>query len=220
MIQVLLVNEIALINSIITAIFEEEGDIQVIGSATRTESALALVGDCDVVLISIRLPGNSALEITRKIAKEYPAVKVLVIGLAETEEEILHFVEEGAAGYVLKDDSVDSMLKAVRATYNDEAIISPEIATALIERVKQLSQLFTEASGISESIELTPREREVLRLLGQDFSSQEIANQLVIEVGTVKNHVHSILDKLNVSSRQDAATYWSIIANYDKPTSL
>ena len=114
---------------------------------------------------------------------------------------------------ILKDDTVELMLEHIRAAYNNTAFISPEIAAALIAKVNELAKHFQNYEGASLSFELTHRERQVLQLLSQNLTNQEIAEQLVIEVGTVKNHVHSILEKLKVSSRQDAAVYWSILQN-------
>ncbi len=210
-IRVLLTNEIRLMANVVAAILEEEDDIQVVGTATTAEQVLALAPTCDVVLISTRLTDGTALEVTQAIAQAYPEVKVLVLGLAESETEILQYVEAGAKGYVLKDDSVDELIRNIRAAHNNEALVSPEITAALMTRVSELAQLFAETAAVPEAVELTPREREVLHLIGQDFTNQEIADQLVIEVGTVKNHVHSILKKLNVNSRQDAAAYLAIL---------
>jgi RNA polymerase sigma factor (sigma-70 family) len=210
-IRVLLVNEIRLMSNVIAATLEDESDIQVVGSATTVEQALNLAENCDVVLISTRLPNEGALELIRALNAEYPEVKSLVLGLAESEEEILQYVEVGARGYVLKDDSVQELLRNIRAASSGEAMISPEIAAALMNRVNELAQVFAEAAAIPDAVDLTPREHEVLQLIGQDLTNQEIADQLVIEVGTVKNHVHRILQKLNVNSREDAAAYWAII---------
>ena len=213
MIRVLLVNEIRLMANVIAATLEDEKDIQVIGSATTPEKALALTPACDVALISTRLPGNGALELIRTIGDNYPAVKVLALGLGDSEVEILQYVEAGAAGYVLKDDSVEEVLRNIRAAYAGEALVSPEIAAALMARVNELAQQFEEVASIPELVEFTPRERQVLELVAQDLTNQEIADRLFIEVGTVKNHVHSILQKLNVNSRYDAAAFWAVIGD-------
>jgi RNA polymerase sigma factor (sigma-70 family) len=210
-IRVLLVNEIRLMSNVVAATLEDESDIQVVGSATTIEQALNLAANCDVVLISTRLPNEGALELIRALNEQYPEVKSLVLGLAESEEEILQYIEVGARGYVLKDDSVQELLRNIRAASSGEAMISPEIAAALMNRVNELAQVFAEAAAIPDAVDLTPREHEVLQLIGQDLTNQEIADRLVIEVGTVKNHVHRILQKLNVNSRQDAAAYWAII---------
>jgi DNA-binding NarL/FixJ family response regulator len=210
-IRVLIANEMRLMANVVAATLEGEEDIRVVGTASTADQALSLAPACDVVLISTRLPDDSALELTQAIAQAYPEVKILVLGLAESEAEILQYVEVGAIGYVLKDDSVDELVRNIRAAHEDAALVSPEIAAALMTRVNELAQLFADTAAVPESVELTPREREVLHLVGLDLTNLEIADQLIIEVGTVKNHVHSILKKLNVTSRQDAATYWSII---------
>lgn len=100
----------------------------------------------------------------------------------------------------------------MRAVQSGEALVSPNIAAALMSRVSELAQLFADVeSGLNEAADLTPRECEILGLIGQGLTNQEIADRLVIEVGTVKNHVHSILQKLEVGNRRDAAAYLAVI---------
>jgi two-component system NarL family response regulator len=212
-IRVLVVNQFPLMCDVIAAVLEDEPDIDVVGSATTVEDALRRASDCDVMLVSTRLPANAALEMTREVAESDLPAKVLILGLAESELEILRYVEAGAAGYVLQDDSVEELLSNIRAVHSGQAIVSPEIAGALVARVAELAQLFGDAFAIDSSADLTPREREVLQLIGQGLTNREIADRLVIELGTVKNHVHSILDKLNVSSRRDAAAYLALMQN-------
>lgn len=212
MIRVLLVNEMRLVSNVIASVLEDESDIEVVGRAASVDEALALAKESDVVLVSTRLPDNGALKLTSAIAEADPSVKVLVLGLGESKERVLRYVEAGADGYVLQNDSVDNLLRHIRAAQKGKALVSPKIAAALMSRVTELAQLFAEIeSGLSESADLTPREREILELIGQGLTNQEIADRLVIEVGTVKNHVHSILQKLDVSSREDAASYLALI---------
>jgi RNA polymerase sigma factor (sigma-70 family) len=211
-IRVFLVNEMRLISNVIASVLEDEPDIEVVGRAASVDEALALATESDVVLVSTRLPDNGALKLTSAVAEADPSVKVLVMGLGESKGRVLRYVEAGADGYVLKNDSVDDLLEHIRAAQKGKALVSPKIAAALMTRVTELAQLFADIeSGINEAIDLTPREREILELIGQGLTNQEIADRLVIEVGTVKNHVHSILQKLDVSSRQDAASYLALI---------
>ena len=212
MIRVLLVNEMRLVSNVIASVLEDEPDIKVVGRAASVDEALALATESDVVLVSTRLPHSGALKLTSAIAEADPSVKVLVLGLGESKERVLRYVEAGADGYVLKNDSVDDLLRHIRAAQRGKALVSPKIAAALMSRVTELAQLFAEIeSGLSESADLTPREREILELIGQGLTNQQIADRLIIEVGTVKNHVHSILQKLDVSSREDAASYLALI---------
>ena len=212
MIRVLLVNEIRLMSNVIGSVLEDEPDIEVVGGVTSLDEALLLVPESDVVLVSTHLPEDGALKLTGALAEAHPSVKVLVLGLAETKGQVLQYVEAGADGYVLKDDSVDDLLSHIRAVQGGEALVSPNIAAALMSRVGELARLFADVeSGLSEAADLTPREREILELIGQGLTNQEIADRLVIEVGTVKNHVHSILQKLDVGNRQDAAAYLAVV---------
>lgn len=214
MIHVLLVNEIRLMCNVLTAALEDEPDIKVVGCATSVDEALEKLErqDIDVVLVSTRLPDHGALHLTETITQSQPSTDVLVLGVTEKKERVLQYVEAGAVGYVLKDDTVGDMVAAIQAAQEGKAIVSPKIASALMERVSELAGMFAGLeTGVIENAGLTPRELEVLELLGQNLTNEEVAERLVIEIGTVKNHVHSILNKLNVSTREEAATYLALI---------
>jgi DNA-binding NarL/FixJ family response regulator len=214
MINVLLVNEIQLLCNVLSAALEDEPDIRVVGCATMVQEALekARQLDVDIVLASTRLPDNGAMRLLKSLSTADPATDILVLGVTEKKERVLHFIEAGASGYVAKDSSVDDLIETIRATNQGKALVPPQITAALMERLSTYAQMFADLeTGVVEEANLTPRELDVLHLLGKNLSNQEIADELVIEIGTVKNHVHSILSKLNVSTREEAATYLALI---------
>jgi two-component system NarL family response regulator len=215
MIRVLLVNEFELMGHIITEVLEDEPDIEVIGCVTTPQDALVKISNenVDMVLVSTHLPNDGALRLTSKMTDEDSSLKVLALGVSEKKERVLQFVEAGASGYVRKDDSVDDLIKAIRAANKDQAKVSPKIAAALMARVSELTDLLTivESGTPEDYSDLTPRELEILELIAKGYSNQKIADHLYIEVGTVKNHVHNILNKLDVRTREDAAAYLAII---------
>lgn len=213
-INILLVNEIRLTGNMIAAALEDEPDINVVGRVTTTEEALKFVqeNDVDVALVSTRLPDQGALKLTSAMTEMAPETKILALGLTEEKKRVLRYVEAGATGYVLKDDSLDDLIDNVRAAVDDKVYVSPKIAAAMVERLSHLAQMFSDVeNSVTDDAGLTPRELEVLELIGDGLTNQQISEQLVIEVGTVKNHVHSILEKLNVGSRGEAAAYLAFI---------
>jgi DNA-binding NarL/FixJ family response regulator len=220
MINVLVVHEFPLMCNVISSVLDDEPDIQVIGFATSVDEAMTRVkkDDVDIVLISTRLPDRGSYKLTNALVKDPTNTKVLILGITETREQVLDYIEAGATGYVLKESSLDDLLAAIRAAHNDKALISPEIAAVLMQRVNELSTVIARV-GISppESYSLTTREMEVLDLLYKNKSNQEIAKQLVIELGTVKNHVHSILNKLGVSNREEAAMLSAYLKRQTQP---
>lgn len=214
MIRLLVVNEIQLTCNILATVLGGEPDISVVACATGAEDTLDRVKDCDVALVSAGLGDSEAVGLVRAIRQIAPATKVLMLGLAESEETVLPYIQAGASGYTLPDDSVDDLLTRIRTVYEDKALISPDIAAALITRLNELSEVaLGPAMGDNGTPELTPREWEILKLIERGYTNQEIATELVIQVGTVKNHVHNILQKLDVGSREDAAAVASLIAS-------
>jgi two-component system nitrate/nitrite response regulator NarL len=213
-INLLLVNETRLMGNVIAAALEGESDINVVGCVISMDDAMKIVREkeVDVALVSTRLPDLGALKLTNAITELKPSTKVLALGLTEEKQNVLRYVEAGATGYVLKDDSLEDLIETVRAAQDGKVFVSPQIAAAIMERLSGLARIFSDVeNNITNATDLTSRELEVLKLISEGRTNQQIAENLVIEIGTVKNHVHNILDKLHVSSRRDSAAYLALI---------
>jgi len=214
MIRILVVHPTRLVGSLYASVFDDKPNMEVVGQSTTAEAALDQVetSNCDIVLASATLADNEALALTKEISQNHPDVKVLIVGLPESKSAILQYVMAGASGYVLQDVTTDVLVKNVRAAQEDKALVSPSMAAAFMDHIAELAHIsagpYLKPDTYSE---LTPRELEVLELISEGLSNQEIADQLYIEVGTVKNHVHNILKKLDVASREDAAAHLPFI---------
>jgi DNA-binding NarL/FixJ family response regulator len=210
-IKVLLVIEVPLIGNIFASVLEDEPDIKVAESIASLQEALTFIQEkeADVAVVSIGLQDQGALTLTHKIVDQTPSMRVLVLGLAdEDKNNALRFIEAGAAGYIRKDSSLKEFMECIRLAQRGEAQVSPRIAGAMMERLSNLARKFSAVEHkMDKDARLTSRELQVLQFIGEGLTNQEIASRLVLEVGTVKNHVHSILEKLNVSNRDEAASY-------------
>jgi len=211
MIRILVIHEYRLMCNIILAALEDESDLELIGFATTREEAIELIQheNVDVALISSRLPDQGALLLTHELSQLSPNTKVLILGITEARGHVIQYIEAGAKGYVLRDNSFDDLLVAIRTANQGLAIVSPHIAAAMMARLTNIAQTLDHSGTTSpESIGLTQRQLAVLELLAQNKSNQEIADELFLGIGTVKNHVHNILVKIGVNSRLEAANFY------------
>ena len=215
LIKVLLVIEARLIGNIVASVLEEEAEIQVVGCVTNWNDALQCIEtqEVNIVLVSVGLSDQGALELIRAMMNRDLSTRVVALGLSEeNKNEALRYIEAGACGYIPKDSSVHELIEAIRLAQKGEAKVSSRIAGAMMERLFHLARMFSAVEHkIDGEARLTSRELEVLQFIGEGLTNQEIAERLVVEVGTVKNHVHSILEKLNVSSRDEAASYLAFL---------
>ena len=214
-IKVLLVIDLPLIGNIFTSVLDDEPDMKVVGCVDSIQAALVCIRsqEVNVALVSVGLPEQGAVQLTRTIVDQTPSTKVLVLGLSEEDNrETLRYIEAGAAGYILKDSSLNELTETIRLSQRGEAQVSTQMVWAMMERLSNLARMFsTVENKIDRDAQLTSRELEVLQFIGEGLTNQEIATRLVVEVGTVKNHVHSILEKLNVNNRDEAASYLAFI---------
>ncbi|MGD2078816.1 MAG: response regulator transcription factor [Chloroflexota bacterium] len=214
MIRILIVHPTRLVSSLYASVFDDRPNIEVVGQATTVKDALDQIETtpCNIILASAMLADNGALDLTREISENYPEIKVLVVGLPKSKSAILQYVMAGASGYVLQDVTIDVLIKNVKAIQEDKALVSPSMAAAFMEHIAELAHISAGPYLKPRAYdELTPRELEVLELISEGLTNQEIADRLYIEVGTVKNHVHNILKKLDVASREDAAAHLPFI---------
>lgn len=213
MIRLLIVHEVRLIADLTATALHREPDVEVVACVHTADAALTLLrqSPCNMLLVSVTLPQDGAATLMRAVAKMDCSIKVLITGLVEAKAVILRWLEAGAVGYVHSDESLVTLVQKIRSANQDECLVSPAMATALIARIGKLKQQVMELNGLQALnpdtlyAELSTRECEVLGLIEQRYSNQGIGNILYIELGTVKNHVHNILDKFGVRTREQAA---------------
>jgi two-component system, NarL family, response regulator LiaR len=198
-IRVLLVDDHQVVREGLRAFLQLQPDIEVVGEAGGGEAAVAAAaeGRPDVVLMDLVMPEGDGIAAIRALAEAAPGARVVVLSSFADDERIFAAMHAGAAGYLLKDVDPDALAEAVREVHRGRPALHPDIAARLMRRVADPAGPATEP--------LTPREREVLRLVVEGFANKQIARRLLITEKTVKTHVSSILQKLGVADRTAAA---------------
>jgi NarL family two-component system response regulator LiaR len=201
--KVIICDDQAIVRDGLVMLIKLEPDIEIVGTAEDGAAAVEMVGDKrpDVVLMDLKMPIMNGVEATRQIRAKYPEVKILVLTTYADDEWVFDAIQAGASGYLLKDTPREELIKAVRGTVTGKTYVDPSIAGKVLE---QVSSHQTQPASLITS-KLTEREIEVLRLIARGLSNADIADRLFLSDGTVRNHVSSILAKLGVSDRTQAA---------------
>lgn len=196
-IRILLAEDQRIVREGIAALLEDDDGVTIVGEAADGEQAVALFAQLlpDVVLMDLQMPGVDGAEATSRIRQQFPAARILVLTTYATDEFIFKALRAGAQGYLLKDASADELLAAIKAIAAGQTQLASRVAARLV--------IGTQGGGPEP---LTPREVEVLTLLGRGQSNGEIAAALTIAPRTVKVHVQNILGKLGASNRTEAVT--------------
>jgi len=215
MIKVLLVDDQSLIRQGLKALLELEPDIEIVGEAENGEQAINLVAQLqpDVILLDIRMPIMDGVAATREIKKRFAKTKILVLTTFDDDEYVSAAMQNGAMGYLLKDTPSEELAVAIRAVHKGYTQLGPGIVKKLLTQFSHVAP--TQSLPVPSSLaELTPREKEVLQLIATGASNREIAHQLYISEGTVKNHVTNILNRLNLRDRTQAAIWANTYLSY------
>jgi len=206
-IRVLVVDDQELFRRGITMLLAADPGVEVVGEGHDGVEAveLAQASAPDVVLLDVRMPRLSGIEACRAIRELVPSAKIVMLTASDEEGDLYEAVKNGAMGYLLKDSSLEEVNTAVRVVADGQSLISPSMASKLIQEFKQMSRPDRPTQG--PALRLTERELEVLRLVARGMNNREIAKDLYISENTVKNHVRNILEKLQMHSRMEAVMY-------------
>ena len=206
-IRVLLVDDQALFREGLETLLSVHEDIQVVGQASNGQEALQIATKVqpDVVLMDIRMPILDGVRATHLLKNALPQCRVIVLTTFDDDEYIFDALRTGAVGYLLKDVASAQLVEAIRAAARGESILEPSVAAKVIAEFSRVSRLVPSAQMEHLVDPLSERELEILGQIAKGFSNKEIADQLFIAEGTVKNHVTNILGKLGVRDRTQAA---------------
>lgn len=201
--KILLCDDQAVIRDGLEMLLTLEKDMQVVGSASDGAEAIELAAQKqpDLILMDLKMPGVNGIEATRDIRARFPHIKILVLTTYDDDEWVFDAIRAGASGYLLKDTPRQKIIEAIRGTMDGKSFLDPAVAGKLMNQIS--SNQKQPASVLAEK--LTERELDVLRLLAKGFNNSDIARQLHLSEGTVRNHVSAILEKLGVSDRTQAA---------------
>lgn len=204
MIRVLVCSDIRIYREGLAEALGRRPRLAVVGTAACGEDCVDAARRLDpaVVLLDMASPGGAAT--ARRLADATPGMRTLALAVAETEDEVVAYAEAGVSGYVTRDQTLDELVAALESVARGEVLCSPRTAAMLLRRVNTLGAARSPRAGPAVAPSLTTREREILSLLADGLSNKQIGQRLSVELSTVKNHVHHILEKLGVARRGEA----------------
>ncbi|CAG7624758.1 response regulator [Paenibacillus allorhizosphaerae] len=211
-IKLLLADDHAMVRRGLQVFLATQSEIELIGEAASGQEALekAEALQPDIILMDLKMPVLSGIEATKRLKQSHPNIKVIVLTSFSDQDHVLPAIRAGARGYLLKDIEPEELVRAVRRVHQGQVELHPEAAGLLMSMVAEPDSVHHDAStssgsGVEPLETLTPREREVLRLIAQGKSNKEIGETLFITEKTVKTHVSHLLDKLGLTDRTQAA---------------
>ena len=223
MVRVLICDDQTVVREGLAAILSTDDEIEVVGLARNGEEALALAATDrpDVVLMDLNMPVMNGIQATQRLRLRHPAVRVLVLTTYADDVWVMDAIRAGAAGYLLKDTRRDDLVAAIKGTAEGKAFLDPAVAGTLMRQM--IAEPAARPVDAGQVDVLTERELDVLRLLAQGYSNPEIAQRMHLAAGTVRNYVSTILQKLGVGDRTQAAVVAlqrGLISNSDLQTGI
>lgn len=206
-VRVVVVDDQELFRRGMVVLLGAEDDIEVVGEAADGDEAVEVAARAvpDIVLLDVRMPKSTGPQACVRIKETAPSASIIMLTMSDEEADLYDAVRSGASGYLLKDASISQVAEAVRVVADGQSLISPAMATKLLEEFKSISKTQNRSGGLNPR--LTDRELEVLSLVAHGLNNREIGKQLFITENTVKNHVRNILEKLQLHSRMEAVMY-------------
>ncbi len=202
MIRLLIIDDHEMVREGLKAMLAKEHDFEIVGDAANAEQAYELIARLhpDVILLDIRLPGVSGIEVCRTVTERYPETAVIILTTFTDETLVAQCIQAGARGFIIKDIERFDLKRSIRAVARGEAAIDPKAAVAVLAQLRRAPQKSNEPAPEL----LSPQQLVILRLIAQGFSSREIATQLYLSENTVKGYVQEMLHRFGVNNRTEA----------------
>jgi len=202
-IKILVVDDHPLFRKGVVHMLQEETDMEIIGEAGDGETALNMTRELmpDIILMDVSMPGWDGIKATRQIMEEFPSARIVMLTVNDDDRSLFNAIKAGARGYLFKNLEPEDLIEMVRGIFQGEAPISRITANRILQEFGRMSRQETTPS----IADLSPREKEILKLVAKGDSNKEIARELIITEYTVKNHLRNILEKLHVRNRVEAA---------------
>ncbi len=203
MIRVFLVDDHHLFRTGVKSELTEK--VQVVGDASEVEPAIEMIGERlpDVVLVDVHMPDGGGARVIKEVLLAHPGVRFLALSVSDAPDDVIAIIRAGARGYVTKTIGGDELVDAIRRVHEGDAVFSPRLAGFVLDAFAINGTVIDD-----ELDQLTPREREVLRLIARGYAYKEIARQLSLSIKTIETHVSSVLRKLQLSNRHEI-TRWA-----------
>ena len=204
MIRVLLVDDDRLILESLKILLELQEDLKVVETCKNGQEALDVLKeqDVDVVLMDIRMPIMDGVQATKAIKELHRRMKIILLTTFKEDEDIKEAIGYGAEGYILKSQSSDSIIESIRSVFKGNTVYQKEVMTSLTDSLKKMPE------PLPMKVDLTPREMEILKGIGEGKSNREISRELFLGEGTVRNYITKLLDKLEMRDRTQLAIYY------------
>jgi len=207
-IRILLVEDNRILRDGITALLDKEKDFTVTGLSDGGRDVVAMTRKVKphVVLLDLGLESKNSLEIVENLKKEFPGIKIIGMGLAPSQADIMEFVQAGADGFILKDATLEDVANTIRSVSAGRIVLPSSMTTSLFFQIAEHA-LLKGKRNLRGATRMTQREKEIIALISDGMSNKQIASNLNIATFTVKSHVHNILEKLELQSRLQIARY-------------
>ena len=190
----------------IGALLNQHADLKVVADGPSGDPALLRGLEPHVILLDLGLQNGDSLRVAEQVKKDYPKAKIIVMDLLPVHEDIMEFVNAGVSGFIMKDASLDDLVKTIRAVAQGAHVLPPQMTGSLFSQIAK-DALAKGRPEVLDSVRMTPREREVIILIAEGLGNKEIAARLNVATHTVKSHVRNIMEKLTLHTRLQIAAY-------------
>lgn len=206
-IRLILIEDNRLLREGINAMLKKDSDINVIAAFSDSDFVLEKIEELkpNMLLLDLGLTNKNSLEIVKSVKDTYPDVKVIIMDLVPIQEDIFEFVEAGVSGFILKDATVAEFTKTICSVAGGEKVLPPTMAGSLFSQIVEYGVKVLGPSKTAQSLRMTKREREIIKLIAEGLTNKEISYNLNISIYTVKSHVHNILEKMALNTRVQIA---------------